>query len=98
MAEQLPATEPRPVTEQTRVTVRYYAGARAAAGVEQETVQTRPGATVGSLADDLAARHGERLAQVLVAASFLIDEVTAPRDQPVPAGATLDVLPPFAGG
>ena len=81
-----------------QVTVRYYAGARAAVGLDQETVDAGDGATVGTLAEVLAERHGARLAQVLTAASFLVDEVTAPRDQPVPAGATLDVLPPFAGG
>lgn len=81
-----------------QVTVRYYAGAMAAAGVEQETLEAADGSTVGDLAETLAARHGARLAQVLAAASFLVDEVTAPPEQRVPAGATLDVLPPFAGG
>jgi sulfur-carrier protein len=81
-----------------QVTVRYYAGARAAAGVEQEKVEAADGVTVGLLARSLADRHGPRLGQVLAAASFLLDEVTAGTDQPVPAGAVLDVLPPFAGG
>ena len=88
-----------------QVTVRYYAGARAAVGLDSETLELDPATlrtagevTVGSLAELLAQRHGARLAQVLTAASLLVDEVTAPREQPVPAGATLDVLPPFAGG
>jgi sulfur-carrier protein len=81
-----------------QVTVRYYAGARAATGLDQETVDTAAGVTVGALALALADRHGARLGQVLAAASFLLDEVSAVREQPVPAGAVLDVLPPFAGG
>ncbi|MDT7583666.1 MAG: sulfur-carrier protein, partial [Pseudonocardiales bacterium] len=43
--------------------------------------------------------HGAALARVLDASSLLLDEV-AVRDRSLrlPAGATLDVLPPFAGG
>ena len=52
-------------------TVRYFAGARAAAGVSEEPVPA------GLSRDDLVAllteRHGERLAVVLKAASFLLD-------------------------
>ena len=76
-------------------TVRYFAGARAAAGVSEEAIPA------GLSRDDLVAllteRHGERLAVVLKAASFLLDG-TAWRERTVPAGATVDVLPPFAGG
>ncbi len=45
------------------------------------------------------ARHGAELARVLERCSFLLDEVAVrdPRD-PAPRTATLDVLPPFAGG
>jgi molybdopterin synthase sulfur carrier subunit len=79
------------------VTVRYFAGARAAAGVAEETVPA--GLTREALVETLTARHGERLAMVLKAASFLHDGV-AWRDHRAPAraGATVDVLPPFAGG
>lgn len=79
------------------VTVRYFAGARAAAGVAEEAV---PGeATLGQLTDRLVQRHGQRLGAVLAAASFLVDGVAC-RDpgRRVPAGAVVDVLPPFAGG
>ena len=45
------------------------------------------------------ARHGAELARVLERCSFLLDEV-AVRDPAtaLPETATLDVLPPFAGG
>jgi molybdopterin converting factor small subunit len=47
----------------------------------------------------LTRRHGERLAVVLKAASFLVDGLTChDRRAALPAGATVDVLPPFAGG
>jgi molybdopterin synthase sulfur carrier subunit len=76
--------------------VRYFAGARAAAGRSSETI------AAGSL-DDLTAilaeRHGERLAMVLKAASFLVNGLAChDRHAALPAGATVDVLPPFAGG
>ncbi|GAA1589543.1 MoaD/ThiS family protein [Actinoplanes couchii] len=79
------------------LTVRYFAGARAAA----DGTSSEP-ATAGNL-DELIQlltdRHGERLALVLKAASFLVDGLTChDRTAPLPTGATIDVLPPFAGG
>ncbi len=81
------------------VTVRYFAGARAAAGVDAEPVALAPDATVDDVLGALRARHGDRLTTVLASASLLLDEV-AVRDRSLRprAGATLDVLPPFAGG
>jgi molybdopterin converting factor small subunit len=81
------------------VTVRYYAAARAAAGVETETVQVPPGATVDNLLKTVRAAHGDDLGRVLDRCSFLLDEV-AVRDRGLPLhdGALVDVLPPFAGG
>jgi molybdopterin converting factor small subunit len=79
------------------VQVRYFAGARAAAGVTEESVPA--GHTLDSLATELAERHGERLRTVLAAASFLVDGLTwHDRHARLPADATVDVLPPFAGG
>ncbi len=80
------------------VTVRYFAAARAAAGVDSETVVLRPGTTVAELADRLAA-PGSRLATVLSRCSYLCDGV-AVRDEmaALRSGDTVDVLPPFAGG
>ncbi|MEU4642111.1 MoaD/ThiS family protein [Micromonospora sp. NPDC023814] len=78
------------------MTVRYFAGARAAAGRPEETA---PGGCLDELVVGLAERHGEQLAAVLRVASFLVDGVTChDRRAPLPAGATIDVLPPFAGG
>lgn len=83
----------------TTVTVRFFAGAKAAAGTPTRTLALPAGATVDDLVAALAADHGDALARVMSASSFLLDEV-AVRDRtlPVPPGAVLDVLPPFAGG
>ncbi|WBB65828.1 MoaD/ThiS family protein [Micromonospora sp. WMMD812] len=79
------------------LTVRYFAGARAAAGRSEEAVPAGP--SLDDLRAELAGRHGDRLAAVLRVASFLVDGVTChDRRTPLPAGATIDVLPPFAGG
>ena len=83
----------------TTVLVRYFASARAASGVEQETLQLPSGTSVSQALVVLRERHPERLPRVLDAASFLLDGI-AVRDtsRPLPDGSELDVLPPFAGG
>ena len=87
--------------ETATVTVRYFAGARAAAGLPEEAVTLPAPTTLGRLTGELAHRHGEALARVLAAASFIVDEVATGRadgDRPLGDGARVDVLPPFAGG
>jgi molybdopterin converting factor small subunit len=78
------------------VTVRYFAGARAASGVDTET---RTAASLGELVGQLVDAHGERLERVLTACSFLVDGTqTRDRTMSLAPGAVVDVLPPFAGG
>lgn len=79
------------------LTVRYFAGARAAAGgVSAEPAEA---ATLDDLTRLLTDRHGDRLALVMKAASFLVDGLTChDRAATLPEDATVDVLPPFAGG
>jgi sulfur-carrier protein len=81
------------------VTVRYFAAARAAAGLPSEDVDVGDDATVADALEVIANRHGAALRTVLAACSFLLDSV-AVRDRATPLrpGAELDVLPPFAGG
>jgi sulfur-carrier protein len=78
------------------VTVRYWAGARAAAGCTEQRVDA---ATVGEL---LTAVGGRReLDRVLAVCSLLVDGTAVRREDvahPLPADAVVDVLPPFAGG
>jgi len=76
--------------------VRYFAGARAAAGIDTESCNA---GTLDELVGRIVDAHGERLARVLTACSFLVDG-TQTRDRSVALGsdAVVDVLPPFAGG
>jgi len=77
-------------------TVRYFAGARAAAGVTSETVEA---GSVGELRMLLEEKHGERLTKILGACSFLVDGLSSREPATaLTASSTVDVLPPFAGG
>ena len=76
------------------VTVRLFAAARAAAGVGETTASA---GTVATVVDELTARFPE-LSRVVPMCSFLVDGLQGRPDDAVPAGATVDVLPPFAGG
>ncbi|BBX29355.1 MoaD/ThiS family protein [Mycolicibacterium alvei] len=80
------------------VTVRYFAAAAAAAGVDTETLDLAKDATIASLVEQLSGR-GSELARVLKRCSYLCDGV-AVRDlnRPMSTPQTIDVLPPFAGG
>ncbi len=83
----------------TTVAVRYFAAARAAAGVEAEKIDVPADATVDTLLTAVREQHGAALSAVLDRCSFLLDEVAVrDRSTPLAAAATLDVLPPFAGG
>lgn len=80
------------------VTVRYFAAAAEAAGVDEETFPSGTvGATVGELRGLLVERYGAAMARVMANGSFLVDGVVQ-RDGAAPLGANVDVLPPFAGG
>lgn len=76
------------------ITVRYWAAARAAAGEPTATV------SAGTLAELVAAlgRDRPRLAAVLAICSFLVDGERLDPAAPLPDGAVVDALPPFAGG
>ena len=86
------------------VTVRYWAAARAAAGVEAETVPVEEGATLADVLAEVRSRHGarSRLAEVLAVCSVLVGDrpvgSRAPEDVRLAAGDTVELLPPFAGG
>ncbi len=87
-----------PADVRIRVTVRYFAAARAAAGTETEMFDLREGTTVAELIDVLSARDFG-LSTVLARCSYLRDGV-AVRDMEsaLDDAQTFDVLPPFAGG
>lgn len=90
---------PHPEEHATTVVVRYFAAARAASGVDSEQVYLPAQSSVADMAARLVTLHPQGLPRVLGAATFLLNGV-AVRDSsaPLPDGAELDVLPPFAGG
>lgn len=75
------------------ITVRYWAAARQAAGMREERLEA------GSI-EDLRALLADRpeLDRVCRASSYLVDGEQAHPGSPLPDGAVVDVLPPFAGG
>jgi sulfur-carrier protein len=94
---QIPTTQ-NPTLGRLQVSVRYFAGAAAAAGRDAEGVDLAAGSRVIDLATVLGGRHGVELTRVLTACSFLLDEIAGPVDRLLHDGAQVDVLPPFAGG
>jgi sulfur-carrier protein len=75
------------------VTVRYWAGARRAAGTDAESI------SANSIADIRA--HMQRqpsLSRLSEIVSFLVDGRQASDATALHDGAEVDVLPPFAGG
>lgn len=79
--------------------IRYWAAARAAAGVAEEPYDA---ATLGEALTMAAAGRGDEFQRVIARSSFLIDGDPAgtrdPASVDLPDGATVEVLPPFAGG
>lgn len=79
--------------------IRYWAAAKAAAGVAEEPYQAE---TLAEALRNACLQRDAEFARVVARSSFLID------DQPVgsrphesvilPDGGTVEVLPPFAGG
>ncbi len=84
-----------------KVTIRYWAAAKEAAGVSEEAVEA---VTLGDALNTVVAsrKPDARLANVIARSSFLVnaDQVGhAARESVVLAeGAVIEVLPPFAGG
>jgi sulfur-carrier protein len=89
------------ITDMAKVTIRYWAAAKEAAGVQEESVEA---ATLGDLLNTVVAsrKPDGRLADVLARSSFLVnaDPVGRAARQSIllDDGAVVEVLPPFAGG
>jgi molybdopterin converting factor small subunit len=85
----------------TKVTVRYWAAAKEAAGVPEETFDAE---TLAAVIAAALARRGEntRLKEVFGRSSFLVDGSAVggrdAEDVVLPDAAVIEVLPPFAGG
>ena len=85
----------------SKVTIRYWAAAKEAAGVQQESLEA---ITLSDLLNTVVAgrKPDGRLAAVLARSSFLVngDPVGRTPRQSIllDDGAVVEVLPPFAGG
>ncbi|MDQ1684001.1 MAG: sulfur-carrier protein [Frankiaceae bacterium] len=82
-----------------RGTLRFWAAAKAAAGIAEEEYDA------SNLAEALAAAqssHGEPLARVIARSTFVVDGAPvggrAHDSVVLTDGGTIEVLPPFAGG
>ncbi|PFG30569.1 MoaD/ThiS family protein [Paramicrobacterium agarici] len=78
------------------IRVRYFAGAADAAGRDEAQLDTAT--TVGALKQHLADAHGPEFAGVLERCSLMVNGSRLGDDAAIPDAATVDVLPPFAGG
>ncbi|AYY15674.1 MoaD/ThiS family protein [Actinobacteria bacterium YIM 96077] len=84
-----------------KVTLRYWAALRAAAGVAEETFDAT---TLHEALAAARAEHGEdsRFAAVLSICTAVVDETPAgsqdPVLVPVSEGSVIELLPPYAGG
>jgi molybdopterin converting factor small subunit len=80
------------------IRVRYFAAAREAAGTSEESWPVTTATTVADLLTALSHDRGDQLAQVIAHCSVLVDGARAHLTDPLPDHATVDLLPPFAGG
>jgi sulfur-carrier protein len=86
-----------------RITVRYWAAARAAAGVDSEPIAVAGELSLTALRARAVALHPDTgLADVLAVCAVLVGDAPVSSADPatvlVPPGATVEFLPPFAGG
>ncbi|WP_285727191.1 MoaD/ThiS family protein [Psychromicrobium xiongbiense] len=76
--------------------IRFFAGAADAAGTQEQ--QLAGPMTLGALRAALTHAHGPEFARVLGRCSLMVDGVRAGDEAWIDESATVDVLPPFAGG
>ncbi|QAY60543.1 MoaD/ThiS family protein [Microbacterium protaetiae] len=74
--------------------VRFFAAAEEAAGAAERFIEA---SHLGALRATLSAQF-PALAAILPKCSVLVDGARVDDSEPLPAGAVVDVLPPFAGG
>ena len=85
------------------VTVRYWAGARAAAGTAEDTFDVDGDVTLAELVRRVLERHpDDRTARTVAVCSVLVGDRPVRSHDPdtvvVAPGAVVELLPPFAGG
>jgi molybdopterin synthase sulfur carrier subunit len=90
-------------SETGSVTVRYWASARSAAGVESDELVVEGPVSLAEVTQQVLALHrGSRLSDVIAVCSVLVGDRPAGTRDPgqvmVEPGTTVEFLPPFAGG
>ena len=85
------------------IRVRYWAAAKAAAGVDSDELPVSGPVTLAEVLAEAVARHpGTRLAEVLAVCSTLVGDqpvgTADPSSVVVEPGSSVEFLPPFAGG
>lgn len=84
-----------------KVTIRYWAAAKDAAGMPEESLEA---VSLADALNEAVARRGSggRLHEIFVRSSFLVDAAPVRRaaleSTVLAEGAVIEVLPPFAGG
>jgi len=83
------------------VTVRYWAGARAAAGTSEDVFEVDGPVTLADVVRRVLEAHPGAAAVVGVCSVLVGDQPVGarePEDVAVAPGSTVELLPPFAGG
>ncbi|MCU1530032.1 MAG: hypothetical protein JWP75_3795 [Frondihabitans sp.] len=84
------------------VTLRFFAAARAATGLDEIVCVSPAEPTIAELVAELAPASGTdpaELSAIIARSSFLVNGVsTRDHSTRVAPGAVVDVMPPFAGG
>ncbi len=95
---------PEQMTNIGHITLRYWASARAAAGTDVDALEVGGPVTLADLVARAREVHADsqRFAQVLACCSMMVGDRPVTTDDPatvvVQPGATVEFLPPFAGG
>jgi len=85
------------------VTVRYWAGARAAAGTAEDVFDVDADLSLAELVGRVLERHpGDRMARTVAVCSVLVGDRPVRSQDPdtvvITPGSVVELLPPFAGG
>ena len=85
------------------VTVRYWAGARAAAGTAEDAFEVAADLSLAELVGRVLERHpGDRMARTVAVCSVLVGDRPVRSQDPdtvvIAPGSVVELLPPFAGG
>ena len=79
------------------VHVRYFAGAREAAGREGESLEVRAGSDIHALMAELLRLH-PALGSVAPSLRYAVGETFASPEAPLEEGAVVALIPPVGGG